>query len=64
MSGPNKPNFLVQNAIICVLFVAPFVASGYAAHAYSPWWLSLAAVWCTLLIVFFTYCPNDDEDNP
>lgn len=63
MADATKKSYLVQNTVICVVFVAPFVISGYAASAYSPWWLSLAVAWCTLLILFFTYCP-DDEDAP
>jgi hypothetical protein len=59
----KKKTYLTQNAIICMVFSAPLVATGYASHAVSMVWLLGAFVWILMLALFFSYCPDDDEDK-
>jgi hypothetical protein len=59
MSPDSKRTHAIHNTLICLFICSPSVAAGYAAGVYGSLWLLPAVAWCALLVVFFTYCPDE-----
>ena len=61
MNQDRRRSSHFYSAAICVLICTPPTAAGYAAGAVHVAWLLVAVLWTALLVVFFSYSPEDDE---